>query len=247
MEKHAVTAHVPWRPGSAVIVAIGLLLTSGAAYRMAAARLTRPVDSAPIPPGTLARLPMEMGEWIGRETPFDERIVKATDTDECLNRVYARRLQNENVGFFIGYGVRLRDLAPHRPEVCYPGVGWTLDERVEAEISAVDGTTLPCQIHHFRRGGLVREHITVLNYYIVDGQYCADVSLLRSKAWKANTDQHYAAQVQITCGDPTNRPEALESVRAFAAVSAPVIRALLVEALNESVAASHADPEEEQD
>ena len=41
------------------------------------------------------------------------------------------------------------------------------------------------------------EKIIVLDYYLVDGQYCHDVSLLRKKAVLGSGGIKYVAQVQI--------------------------------------------------
>jgi len=159
---------------------------------------------------------------------MDSRIAKATDTDQLLSRAYRQLKGAGSVSLFIGYGIRLRDLLPHRPEVCYPGNGWALrdTQRVELEISA--GDRLPCQVHRFTRGGLSSESMVVLNYYIVDGRYCADVTLLRSMSWKRDGSSHYAAQVQVASagGDL-----AVAWVEDFAAACAAPTRALFEDAL----------------
>ncbi len=213
-----------------------LLMLSGVGYRMAAARYERAFSSVPIPAGTLARLPLRIDEWEGCDIPLDERVIKATDTDDHLNRTYSRPGEGQ-VSLFIGYGVHLRDLMPHRPEVCYRGAGWTLDGTRENErVKLSDGNPLACQIHHFRRGGLGTDQISVLNYYLVDGEYCSDVSLLRSRARRINRNGTYAAQVQISCavdGTGGNMPlmKADELVKDFAAASADQIEKLLEDAV----------------
>jgi hypothetical protein len=74
--------------------------------------------------------------------------------------------------------------------------------------------------------------MVVLNYYIVDGQYCPDVSLLRSKAARGTSGIRYMAQVQITSSaNGRLTPEtAGRSVQAFAADSAQAIRAVMPDA-----------------
>jgi EpsI family protein len=220
-------------PGT-LVVAIVLLIGSGAGFRVLAAYYARPPDSVPIPKGTLGKLPLQIGDWTGRDLPMDERVIRATDTDDLVNRCYERSGSREAVSFFVAYGVRLRDLAPHRPEVCYPGAGWTLDENRTIDLKAVDGSTLPCRILRFHRGGLESERIIVLNYYIVDGHYCPDVALLRSRVWRTNGGAKYSAQVQITCPYGAFQDAPGESVRTFAADSAPAVRELLAKAVAES-------------
>jgi hypothetical protein len=104
---------------------------------------------------------------------------------------------------------------PHRPEVCYPGNGWTLEDKRRVNLPLSDGTELECQILNFSRSGMSSKRITVLNYYIVDGEYCPDVSLLRGKVL-GNTG--YVAQMQITCsgGGSISSKSSVDAVSAFA-------------------------------
>ena len=217
-----------------IITAVLLLALGGAGHRMASARLADLAGTIFLPRGTLNKLAQHIGDWHGQDVPLDARIVEATDTDDLINRTYARSSGSNAVALFIAYGVRMRDLMPHRPEVCYPGSGWTLDQSRRLELRLSDDSLLPCQIHTFSKSGLDSRQVTVLNYYIVDGRSCADVSLLRSKSWKFGSDFRYAAQVQIaTRGSPIG-DAGQESVRAFAADSARQIRDLLEEAVRQA-------------
>jgi len=230
-----VTGHVQRRAQAAiwaaVLAALGLLLGCGVWYRLQAGRYARYGASIALPPGALARLPMEIGDWRGRDLPLAEKVVQATDTDDRVNRVYERPASRHRVSLWVGYGLRLRDLTPHRPEVCYPGAGWTMIGSELVELKAADGSMLPCQIHRFQRGGLSLERIAVLNYYIVDGQYWPDVELLRERASRPDTDAHYVAQVQISCPDTAFRQKSKQVAREFASDSAPAILSLLTEAV----------------
>jgi len=179
-----------------------------------------------------------LGDWTGRDVTLSDAVIRATDTDDHVNREYRRHDGQAAISLFVAYGVQLRDLAPHRPEVCYPGAGWTLVETLRPVLDA-DAGELPCRVYRFSRGGLDARELTVLNYYIVDGQYCPDVSLLRSRAWRFKLQAQYAAQVQVACAVAvTQRVTPLEAVQAFAAVSASAIRNLLEEAVSN---ATHGD------
>ncbi len=183
---------------AAAATASCLMLVFGLAYRVVAARLEGPVGAAPISPEALARFPMQLGDWVGEDVPMDEAVVRATDTDAHLNRRYVRKGGLEVASFYIASGVKARDLMPHRPEVCYTGAGWTRMERQSVELPLSDSTKLPCHIMQFSRGALNTQRVVVLDYYLVDGRYCADVSLLRSKAWRGSGAVRYVAQIQIT-------------------------------------------------
>lgn len=229
------------QPGTqlGVIIAAALLIVSGTAYRLASAHLSPGGEAMVLPSGTLARLPLSLGGWEGRDLPISEALIKATDTDDHVSRIYLSPGGMEQISLFVGYGVRLRDLTPHRPEVCYSGSGWTLDETVSAAFDAGDGATRGGQIHLFHRGGLGSQKMTVLNYYIVDGRYCADVSLLRSNAWR-KTDSNYVAQVQVACSSTALNDRCEKTVKQFAGASAGAIRTCLVEGLDRARAADPA-------
>ncbi len=209
----------------AAVVAVFLMLISGVGYRVLAARLEAPVNSLSISPDAFKKLPLHIGDWKGQDVALDEAIVRATDTDAHLNRRYLRQNALDSIGLYIAYGARARDLMPHRPEVCYTGAGWTLVDRHSMDLPLSDGIKLPCRILQFKRGTLNTEKTIVLDYYIVDGQYCGDVSLLRSKAWRGSGTIEYVAQVQIIAPFAANQAADSEvrSVSDFAIESAPFI------------------------
>ena len=214
----------PSRLFKATMVAVGFLLLSDLGYRCMASRYAQVGRSVPLPPGTLAKIPMKIGDWTGTDVPMDQDVIYRTQTDDRINRVY-RRGQDE-VNFYVAYGVRTRDLFPHRPEVCYEGAGWNLDDQKELNLQGNDEVALPVQIQKFTRGELEKEQVMVLNYYLVNGVYSADVSGLRRDAWRLDKHQSYCAQVQITASTFSNeRSELL--IGTFAQAAGPFVRDLL--------------------
>ena len=209
----------------AVIVAGFLMLVSTAAYRFLAARLDAPVNTTPISPAALERLPLQIGDWMGREVPLDEAIVRATDTDAHINRSYSRNNASQYILLYIASGVKVRDLMPHRPEVCYTGAGWTLIDKRSMELPLSDGMELPCRALQFSRGMLNTKKIVLLNYYIVDGQYSRDVEGFRYKVVLGDGTVRYVAQVQIVASTTMNlnADSAVRLVSEFAAESASSI------------------------
>ncbi len=227
--------------GVSAIVAIVLLIGCGAAYRIATARLADVSGCVPLPRGTLEALPTKIGSWVGEDMPLSEVVVEATDTDDHVSRVYTR--YGGGVALFVAYGVRFRDLAPHRPEVCYPGSGWVRQGAEVIDVPLADGSSLAGQLHHFARGAFDSETISVLNYYIVDGRHHQDISRLRSLAWRFEADAKYVAQVQIASsfGEFFDRSD--ELVKTFAFDAAPVIRALLEEKVAEAMSGRETKPD----
>jgi len=227
---------------TAVGVTAVLLLAAGLGFRVLAERLDVLSGCVPLPRGTLARLPLQIGDWAGEEVPMGDRVVRATDTDDHVNRTYRLASGTEAVSLWIAYGVRFRDLMPHRPEVCYPGNGWTSEGIRTEKLTTSRGEAIPVRILRFSQGGLGSDEITILNYYDVDGQYCPDVSLLRSRSWRPSEKVRYVAQVQIACARSSGLRSPEEVVRAFAREAAPVISSLLSDAVA-GVAADAEHPE----
>lgn len=218
----------------AVVLAVALLVGSGIGYRVLGGRLSRIHASVQLPRGTLDRLAVRIGEWRGVDTPLDAAVVEATDTDDQLCRSYTRRGGGGAVALFVGYGVRMRDLMPHRPDVCYPGAGWTLSGRKAMDLPMAGGDVLPCIEYRFERGGMMNSRIAVLNYYDISGKLHRDVSLLRSKASRADGDVDYVVQVQmVTAIRAFGGDGEIHSARSFAVQMAPQLRKLLAEAVAE--------------
>lgn len=208
----------------AATVAGGLLLAFDLTFRAVAAQVSSPVNRIPFDPAALERLPRQIGNWSGQDVPLDEAVRERTGADAIVNRRYARRNGLESAVLYIASGVSARALVDHRPEVCFISSGWTLMSRHSLELTLADGTTLPCSVFQFSRGMLDRERTTALHYYIVDGQYCGDVSLLRRKVWRGAHAVDYAARVQVVVSTGTLAPEsAMELACAFVVDSAPSI------------------------
>ena|GEM_PF-417691 len=181
----------------AAFVAGLLTFLFGKTYYALAAQVSGPVDKTPIDPAALEQLPRQIGDWTGQDIPVDEAIRDRTGADAIINRRYVRPYSPESVGLYVASGVSARALVGHRPEVCFIASGWTLMDRHRMELPLADGTELPCSVFQFSRGMLDTERTTVLHYYIVDGEYCGDVSLLRKKVWRGSRMVDYATQVQI--------------------------------------------------
>lgn len=210
---------------AAVIVGTGFILSSGAAYKALAGHLARPADNTPLTQQDMDKLPADIGLWSGIPVQMDERIVRATDTDAHINRVYRKQGSLKSVWLYVAYGVQSRDLMPHRPEVCYPGNGWTLSTKQSDNLQLNDKTTVDCTVYEFTKASIGADTITVLNFYIIDGRFAPDVSALRAKAWRGQAGVHYMAQVQITTSADTLRDtqQRINTLQEFASVVTPHI------------------------
>jgi len=212
----------------AAVAASLVMLGAGLSHRVMAVKLGAPSDRPPIDPDLLSQFPMQVGPWQGQDVILDEEIVRATDTDAHLNRRYVRQDSLEAVTFYVACGIQARDLMPHRPEVCYVGNGWTLTDKRSLDVPLDGAQTLPCNVMQFARGGLVEHKLMVLDYYLVDGEHCRDMSLLRSRAWRGSGTVEYAMQVQVVTGVKSLRGEA-ETARLskFAGITATLLARII--------------------
>lgn len=175
------------------------------------------------PAREISNFPNDLGTWTGRPLRVDDRIIAATDTDAYLSRVYRSNINGAEVGVFLGCGVRVHDLVPHRPTVCYPGAGWTLQSERTSTLRTGANRECEYRIYRFERAGLDNRTITVLNYYIIDGNFYPDVEYLRSHGWERGYIG-YVAQVQITSAE-SSAAEAEAVVSEFARASVDAIHA----------------------
>ena len=78
--------------------------------------------------GRLDRVPMAIGDWVGRDVAVDPREMVAAELDGCLMRRYENTRTHRAATLFIVCG-RPGPVSLHTPEVCYPGVGYEMVEK----------------------------------------------------------------------------------------------------------------------
>lgn len=220
---------------AAAAITAALLTVAGVGLRTLEGELER-ADAgtkALLDPAALARVPLRLGDWRGEDVAVDARLRAATDTDALLNRRY-RRPDGGAAMLYVAYGTRIRDMAPHRPEVCYPAAGWILEGQRRI-VLASGALVVPARVLDFRRSGFAEQRMIVVNYVVLDGVYHPDSSALRQRSWQIG----YAAQVQIAAATDNwrNGAAAREIALAFAADA--------LAALDECLTPGPADPTRE--
>lgn len=219
---------------SATWIAAILLLLGSRANQLFESTLNNDATSVSLQQDALEELPLELGDWTGYADPLSPALASATDSDLQLSRAYVL-WGSGPIHLFIGYGGRLRDLTRHRPEVCFPGAGWTLRDSQRDEIALNNGGSLSCRISHFGRGGFNQDQAAAISYYICNGSYIADSSQLSNINWYSPGAPNYWARIQITAKSSFAWDNIDERVRQFAAVSAPEIFNLLEAAAKKAI------------
>jgi len=184
------------------LAAVLSLLLAGAFYRSEARRLES-ISSTPVRlPSPLSTLPMLIGDWKGRDIAIPELVQKAVVNDDFMCRLYVDRLTGQWAQIYVGFSGRPRTMIGHKPTVCYVSAGWIWDSSERSQIRCRDGSVVPCLIHRFHRPDFSGVELTVLNFYVINGQISCDEGAFSGINWRtpniAGNCARYVAQVQIS-------------------------------------------------
>ena len=183
-------------------LALILVVASGLTYRVLAFRLKQIAQTPIVLPMPLSNFPTKVGTWTGQDVPIPQNIQRVASNDDFINRLYINNLNNEWVNVYVAYTARPRTMLGHSPEICYVGGGWVHDSTQPAQVVSKANGTIPCLIHSFHRPSPEYEQITVLNFYIVNGQLTTDESVFSGLGWRtpniSGNQARYVTQVQIS-------------------------------------------------
>lgn len=138
------------------VLLCGLILSCGLAAQASLESFTK-IERPPLL-RSLATLPLELGDWVGRDKPVDPAIVKEAQATEYLSRVYeSREYPGRRLELWINYsdeGLNLR----HSPEICLPSGGWTKIESASHKMAIPYGSdqSLPIMRLAYSQGDLVQ-------------------------------------------------------------------------------------------
>ncbi|MDF1552139.1 MAG: EpsI family protein [Deferrisomatales bacterium] len=89
----------------------------------------------------LGDVPLQIGEWRGRGSEMEQKIVDAVGVEDYLLRTY-RRPDGRAVSVYVGFYEQQREGDTiHSPKHCLPGAGWrpVKSDRVEFETPGFNG------------------------------------------------------------------------------------------------------------
>ncbi len=120
---------------------------------------------------SLASIPLEIGDWVGKDEPVDAEIVARAQTTEYFNRAYESRKQpGLRLRLWINYSLLGTNLR-HTPTICLPSGGWTQIESLTRVIAVPLSADRSIQVTRlgYQRGELV-EHIGFWYYIFGEGK-----------------------------------------------------------------------------
>jgi hypothetical protein len=188
---------------SASLLAIGLLITAGIAYRTVMNLTSNTVINLPV---ALSNLPLEIGDWKGLELEIPaitREYMEKNFADDYISRRYIKSQTGVWADVYVVYcSSRPGGMVAHQPLVCYPGNGWIHDNTIQKQFTIQNGRNVDCLIHRFHKPAPSYDQTIVLNFFIVNGRLAADqrdFSGIIGRNFNFSRDPaRYAAQVQIS-------------------------------------------------
>ncbi len=115
---------------------------------------SREITLTPVPQSHFENIPLKFGEWIGRDSQFDESTRQQLPSASLLYRFYERKTDIVPSGMAIVYATDLGDF--HQPEVCLEGQGLKTVSKGIARIKdgkggTFDAVTLVTEADYQRR------------------------------------------------------------------------------------------------
>jgi hypothetical protein len=210
------------------VVAVILLVTTGAIYRAMEARLYGN-DLAPVKlPTPLREVPERMGAWVGQDLSIPETTVaymRRNFADDYISRRYVNAREGLWADLYLVYcSSHPGGILGHQPLVCFPNNGWIHDETTSSQIVSRSGRPISCLVHRFHKPSPAYQQMVVLNFYILNGQITLSEREF-SSPWGRRPNlsgdpARYVAQIEISSN--------LESsARAAAAQMADILLAFL--------------------
>jgi EpsI family protein len=146
----------------------GAILSTGLAAQAGLERLNHTVR--PELRRHLTSIPMDLGDWSGKDEPVDSDIVARAQTTEYLNRSYESRKQpGLKIRLWINFSLQGTNLR-HTPEICLPSGGWTKIESLTRvfDVPLYPDRSIAVTRLGYQRGELV-EHVGFWYYIFGEG------------------------------------------------------------------------------
>ena len=166
----------------------------------------------------LQEIPLALGDWRGKDTPLEQRIVEAVGVDDYLNRTYTSS-NAQQVEVYVGYyGSQRTGKTIHSPKHCLPGAGWQPMRAGHLALQTAGGPRIVVNEYLIEKG---RERLLSLYWYqdrgrVIASEYSAKFWLVLDAITRNRTD---GALVRILTpaqdGEAAARQRAVEFIRAL--------------------------------
>lgn len=186
----------------AYLFALGIILSAGLVFRKQKNYLNYYINKPVLLTKTLSTLPVQINEWNSKDIPLSQTVQRVTGNDDYINRLYFNEDTNRWVAVYVAYSGRPRTMRGHNPKVCYVTAGWVHDHTEKTEIISSQGRKVPCLLHYFHKPNARNEQIVVLNFYVLNEEFCCSEEGFSGLRWRApnisGDPSFYVCQVQIS-------------------------------------------------
>jgi hypothetical protein len=170
-------AGIPW---ARVALACAVLILAGAAHWLQQRRVDELLRSGLDAPFPLKNLPTTLGAWRvpeGGEEVLDPEIVQALRCVDYSKRRYVNEQTGVGIESLILYGPAT---IAHKPELCYPGSGYTLADTPRIRTFSVPGSVATFISLIFAKGeGAAIDRQQVFYSIRVDGKWTVNMDYKR--------------------------------------------------------------------
>lgn len=199
---HRTGEGVPKTLYAAAALAAFVLVLSDRGYQALERHFSGSAQMKVMPKIPLEYFPRSIGGWEGQDQAISDTVLKIAANDDYVCRRYFHTDKQFSATLYIAYTCEPQRMLGHRPQVCYVGSGWTHEDTQQETLTTAEGHPIRVLVHRFSKTGLAEQHITVLNYYIVNGQVTSDHTAFSGLKWRRarirNGRADYVAQVQIS-------------------------------------------------
>lgn len=214
----------------ALATALVVLLVAGVGHRYLLGAIEGAMGELVSPLHPLASVPLQLGDWHGRDVPLDERILRVKQfDDDFVSRVYVHPENRARVGFFIGYQGRPRAWFGHRPDICFPAHGWEPDGREPVSIPTPTGQRVPGIVYEFHRPAADASPRLVLATYMINGQFVEDPGPKSVYTTRSAFGERpaYLTRIELSIDRGVNRAADLERLLELAGEAIEPLKALM--------------------
>jgi hypothetical protein len=174
-----------------------------------------------------AALPLNVGDWIGRDVPLDPGAMRMLKPNVTISRLYSNPVTGQSVNFLLVHCRDARSMLGHYPPACYPNTGW--EQRSASPCEALmGGIRIPQMQYEFRRpnAGRTEEQIVYDMMILPDGHIVRDMDGLRASAKSYRRQFFGAAQLQLVFTPDTPEEERQEIIAQFMQASRRLIETI---------------------
>ena len=125
-------------------------------------------------------------DWREERNPLDERVIRIAGVTEYLNCTYAKK-RKPSIWFYVGYYDGAIVESMHQPEICFPGSGWTQENKRIEEFFVPEIDNVKFNVIEFKKNRMTR--VTAYTFFY-RGIFQPDQSVVEKG--RAFGDRHFA-------------------------------------------------------